>query len=96
VTVPRFLLLLAVVLGACGDRDPHAAATCDGPLQANGFTECELACADSSVSLVASGPSCQGITVSGSTVDCSKTFEFEGVTGCCASNAPQLRFAECQ
>ena len=95
-TVSRFLLVFAMALVACSDPDPHEAATCDGPLQQNGFTECERACADSSVALVASGPSCQAVTVSGSMVDCSKTFEFSGVTGCCASNVPQLRFAECQ
>jgi len=84
---------------ACGHdpppADPHGAATCDAPWTRNGFTQCELACADSSVALGASGPSCQGKTADGTSIDCSKTFVFDGITGCCASDTPRVLFAEC-
>ena len=80
--------------------DIHAQATCDTAWTNNGFTECETACADSSIALFASGPSCDARTTEGTAVSCSKTFDADAgdhsVTGCCASDTPRLLFAECQ
>jgi hypothetical protein len=40
------------------------------------------------------GAACAATTSTGS-VSCSKTFEFEGVTGCCATSPGQVLFGEC-
>lgn len=95
------LLALVLVLSACGDDgstpiDPHALGECDQAWKNNGFTECETACKASTPALTASGPACAAHTASGG-VSCSKTFVFEGLTGCCATNTTtsQVLFGEC-
>jgi hypothetical protein len=75
--------------------DPREVIACDASWVANGFTQCEAACADSSTALGAMGTACTGTITSGATESCSKTFEFSGVTGCCVSNPPEVLFAEC-
>lgn len=92
-------LVLAFVLGACGgdDGEPvdiHAFADCDDAWMRNGYSDCENACVNSSVALLASGAACTAHTSNGA-VSCGKTFEFEGVTGCCVSSAPRVLFGEC-
>jgi hypothetical protein len=94
------LALVLVVVG-CGDDaavpvDIHALGECDQTWKNNGFTECEAACKASLPALTASGTSCPAHTSAGP-VSCSKTFQFEGVTGCCASSAitAQVLFGEC-
>jgi hypothetical protein len=91
--------VLAAVLSACGGGemvDPHAFRMCDQAWMQNGFDQCEAACVDSSVALLAKGAACEANTTAGSLVSCSKTFVFEEVTGCCAADQPRLLFAECQ
>jgi len=90
----RAVLLWFLV--ACGSQDPHADGTCDPGWVNNGFDSCELACEDSGVALGASGPACNAVTVDRATVSCSKTFDFEGVRGCCSVNDTEVHFAECQ
>jgi hypothetical protein len=95
------LVALGIVLAACGTDggmtvDRHALGVCDSVWTANGFTACETGCMDSSVALLATGPSCQAKTATSSPVSCAKTFVFDGVTGCCASELPNLYFADCQ
>ncbi len=89
-------LVLALMLIACNDEptDPHAITACDDVWMRNGYTECEHACANSTTALNASGPACEAHTAAGS-LSCSKTFEFGGVTGCCASVPPKQLFGEC-
>lgn len=93
---PMRLVLLLVVMSACDDVpiDPHELGTCDDAWTRNGYTECEAACRNSSVALTASGPACTARTTAGP-LNCSKTFEFEGAIGCCASSAPQVLFGDC-
>ncbi len=95
------VVLLVLLLAACGSDDssvvpgdPHAPAACDTNWINNGYTECEAACVDSVTALAASGPACEAQTSFGP-VSCSKTFEFAGATGCCASQKPNVRFGEC-
>lgn len=93
------VFVLAVVLAACSDDpelpvDAHALGACDEHWLSNGYTECEAACFDSLTALGASGEACQATTATG-IVNCSKTFEFAGLTGCCTSNKPKLLFREC-
>jgi hypothetical protein len=93
-------LLGLLAMAACsgddgGPVDPHAIRSCDDAWKRNGYTDCEAACVNSSAALGASGPSCRASDPIG-VVSCSKTFVFEGVTGCCAANEPQVLFAECQ
>ncbi|MDX2094040.1 MAG: hypothetical protein SFX73_39785 [Kofleriaceae bacterium] len=92
----RFVLLIAVLSGCSDDpTDPHQLGACDDGWQRNGYTECEAACRNSTVALTASGPGCAARTTAGQ-LTCSKTFEFEGAVGCCASVAPQVLFGECE
>lgn len=95
------VLFALMVLAACGgddtgpvDVDIHALAPCDSIWKNNGYTECENACVDSAVALHAQGTACEATTVVGP-VSCSKTFVFDGVTGCCISHDPQIIFGEC-
>ena len=93
-------VLVLAVLSACGGgttspSDPHAAATCDHIWQQNGFDQCEAGCADSAVALGASGSACSATLGSGAAFSCVKTFDFHGITGCCASDKPSVLFAEC-
>ena len=92
-------LFLALIVAGCGGDDGgpvdiHEIVACDDAWVRNGYTDCERACANSTVALTASGPACQGHTSVGP-VSCSKTFEFQGVAGCCASNPGKQLFAEC-
>jgi hypothetical protein len=90
-------LVLTLMLIACSDDGPtdaHAIVACDDVWSRNGYTECERACANSTTALNASGPACEAHTSMG-TLSCSKTFEFEGTTGCCASTPPKQLFGEC-
>ncbi|MBS1123344.1 MAG: hypothetical protein H6Q90_5572 [Deltaproteobacteria bacterium] len=92
-------IALALILSACSGGemvDPHASLGCDQAWVNNGFNECEAACVDSAIALGAMGQACQATIFSGSTVSCSKTFAFQGVTGCCAADRPRILFAECQ
>jgi hypothetical protein len=95
-------LLALGFLAACGADDVmmmvdrHAPGTCDSIWTANGFDQCETGCVDSAIALNATGASCDAKTVGGNAVFCQKTFVFAGVTGCCASQAPSLFFADCQ
>ena len=85
------------MLTACSDdepRDPHEIIACDETWMRNGYTECERACASSTTALNASGPACEAHTAAGS-LSCSKTFVFDGVTGCCTSVSPKQLFGEC-
>jgi hypothetical protein len=94
-------LLVLFVLGCCGGDDtealhePHDAVACDSAWTANGFTDCEAGCADSAAALGATGPSCDGTLATGSAFACFKTFVYNGVTGCCASDKPHLYWADC-
>lgn len=93
------VLVLIVSAFACGGDDGgpidvHALAACDAAWIRNGYTECEAACVNSTIALGAMGVACQAHTSRGA-VSCSKTFMFEGVTGCCASYTPQVLFGEC-
>jgi len=88
-------LLFACGGGTSTPSDPYAAATCDRVWQQNGFDQCEAGCADSAIALGATGPSCNAMLGSGSAFTCVKTFEFHGITGCCASDKPSVLFAEC-
>jgi hypothetical protein len=93
--VRAFALIL--VLSACSDDGPgdiHAFADCDAAWVRNGWTECERACVSSTIALNAMGTACTARTSVGM-ASCSKTFVFEGVTGCCISNSPQMLFGEC-
>jgi hypothetical protein len=87
-----FALLLA-----CSDapRDPHAAGSCDQGWVNNGFDTCELGCENSGIALAASGASCDAETIEGISVSCSKTLVFDGVTGCCSVDPPEVHFAAC-
>jgi hypothetical protein len=93
------LLALAACSGHGGSPDaapdPQGPGTCDAVWMQNGFSQCDLGCANSSIALAASGPQCQARTSVGNPVDCSKTFVIFGVTGCCASDPPRLLFATC-
>ena len=93
------LLLLILSATACGGDDGgpvdiHALKGCDDAWTRNGFTQCETACVNSTIALTAMGTACQAHDVAGA-VSCSKTFEFQGATGCCAASSPQVLFAEC-
>lgn len=61
----------------------------------NMFDVCELGCENSGIALGASGPACEAETVEGISVSCSKTIVFDGVTGCCSVDPPEVHFAEC-
>lgn len=92
-------LVLALILTACSGDDAvpidiHAIVGCDDAWVRNGYTECETACANSTVALAASGAACTAHTSNG-LVSCSKTFVFEGTIGCCASHPPRELFAVC-
>ena len=87
---------LAIACASQPSVDRHAAGTCDASWIANGFTICEAGCADSNKALLAQGPSCNGKTLAGVAVSCQRTFVFDGATGCCASDPPNLYFADCQ
>jgi hypothetical protein len=94
------MLVVVVLVSGCGDDagpvDPHTLGACDQTWINNGFTECEAACKQSSPALTASGMPCQAQTSMGP-VSCSKTFVFEGVTGCCATSAltSKVLFGDC-
>lgn len=92
-------LLVVLVLG-CGSgpdtpRDPHETASCDDAWSSNGYTDCELGCADSATALTASGPACEATLGSGATFNCVHSFEFDGQVGCCASDKPHVRWGDC-
>jgi hypothetical protein len=96
------VLVLGLVLStsACGGDDavpidPHALVGCDAAWTRNGYTTCETACVDSTIALNAKGAACVAHTAVGQ-VNCSKTFVFDGTTGCCASVLPQVLFGECE
>jgi len=94
----RSLLGVVLVLAACGDDapvDPHELRTCDQTWINNGYDRCEAACVASATALTAMGPACEASTSIG-TLNCSKTFVFSGVTGCCATSPGQVLFGECE
>jgi hypothetical protein len=95
--VKRIVVVLVIACGGSDKppRDPHAAGDCDGSWTANGYTACELGCADASAALGAMGPTCQGTLATGDAFTCVKTFEFDGQTGCCASDKPRVLWADC-
>lgn len=104
----RTTIVLVALLAACGEgisgQDPHALATCDGEV-GNGAFEgevCELACA---TDIATSVSTCAATYVeAGATIDheCQRTFEFDGVSGCCVAflddqmGGAQVVFAECE
>jgi hypothetical protein len=93
----RALVLILMLSGCNGDdgsTDIHAIVACDDAWVRNGYPDCERACASSTTALNASGPACEAHTSTGR-VSCSKTFVYEGATGCCASNPPKQLFGEC-
>ena len=92
--VVALILSTSACGGADGPVDIHAVVACDQVWIANGFTQCEEACVNATTALNAMGTGCQAHTSSGA-VACSKTFEFQGVMGCCATNPPQVMFGEC-
>ena len=94
--VAHAFALALLASAACGAGDPQAPGTCDAAWVKNGFTKCDAACADSGPALGAMGPSCDATTASGADVNCSKTFAYDGVTGCCAADPPRAAFAECK
>jgi len=91
-------LALALILVACSEDPPplppHEFTDCDAIWEQNGYDQCEAACENSSTALNAMGPACAGRTSNGP-VSCSKTFVYEGATGCCISSAPSVLFADC-
>ncbi len=91
--------LMSAVISACGDDppppEPHEVVDCDSTWKQNGYDHCEGPCVTSSTALLASGPSCAGLTSNGP-VSCQKTFEYMEIVGCCISSAPNILFAECQ
>lgn len=94
------LLVLALAAAGCSGGDdapvePHALGDCDKGWTNNGFTQCEAACKNSTVALTASGAACTAHDTAGP-IQCSATFEFQGLVGCCASVKPQVLYAECQ
>jgi hypothetical protein len=101
-TLPTSSIVLALVLAACGAGsdplpvDPHEVQACDASWTANGYDQCEAACVDSGTALGAMGAACHAATIDGAVVNCSKTFAFEDVVGCCASDPPRVLFAACE
>lgn len=97
--VHRLALVLAAAVGCSTSdpppRDPHGAASCDGAWTANGYDACEAGCADSGAALGATGPACDATLGSGAPFACTKTFEFDGQVGCCASDKPRVLWADC-
>jgi hypothetical protein len=89
------LMFAACGGGTTAPSDPYATATCDHIWQQNGFDQCDAGCADSATALGATGAACSGMLATGSAFACVKTFDFHGVTGCCASDKPSVLFAEC-
>ena len=96
-------LVLSVAISACGDAhvSPDAAppgvhelVACGPAWVANGFTSCEGACVDATTALNAKGPGCQAHTSVG-VVACGKTFQYLSATGCCATQAQQVLFGDC-
>jgi hypothetical protein len=89
--------LVALILSACGGgtTDPHSMADCDQGWIQNGLTQCEAACVPSGTALGAMGAACSAHTAQAKPVSCSKTFVFEGVTGCCSVEDITVHFAEC-
>jgi len=94
------LRILVLTLAACGSeatpRDPQADGACDQGWLQNGFETCDLGCEDSATALTASGTGCAALTLEASPVNCSKTFVFDGVTGCCSVDDTAVNFAKCE
>ena len=99
----RLVVVLALATSACGsghagpDAPPpgvHELVACDQVWTANGFTTCVGACVDATTALNAMGPRCAAHTSVGP-IDCSKTFQYQGATGCCATQPPQILFGDC-
>lgn len=94
----RVLAFLFIV--GCGGtttpKDPFAAGACDAHWSANGFTDCQEGCVDSSQVLGANGSGCAAQLATGDPFTCVATFELGSAVGCCASDKPHLYFAECQ
>lgn len=88
-------LFLFACSSSSAPKDPYAAGTCDSHWQANGFTSCDEGCVSSTKVLGAMGAACAGMLANGSAFQCVATFEVAGTTGCCASDKPNLYFAEC-
>lgn len=89
--------VLAFLATACGSDpppEPHDIVACEPLWAQNGYTDCEYACNDAVLALNAEGPACQASSTLGP-VPCAKTFEHEGIAGCCATQTPQIVFAEC-
>lgn len=76
-------------------KDPFASGECDSHWQANGFTTCQEGCVDSAKVLGATGAACTAMLDTGSGFQCTATFDVGSATGCCASDKPNLYFAEC-
>jgi hypothetical protein len=93
----RVAAFAVLFVAACSsDGDPHEQVDCDSTWQANGYTECESACASSARALGASGPACQARTVENRDLSCQQTFEFAGAVGCCTATTPRVLFGECE
>ena len=92
------VLALMFILGCSGTtkpKDPFAAGTCDSHWTENGFTTCDEGCADAAQVLGAMGSACDGMLETGSAFHCIASFDFGSANGCCASDKPNLYFAEC-
>jgi hypothetical protein len=94
---------VVIAIASCGDAHVapdapppgvHELVACDQVWMANGFTICEGACVDAKTALGAMGPHCRAATSVGP-IDCSKTFQYQNATGCCATQPPQVLFGEC-
>jgi hypothetical protein len=94
----RFLILLLLPLwAACGGDDPHDIVTCDPAWGIEGEMGCELAC--KTVPLGDPDAPCSLATHPDElSRSCSRTFEFDGVRGCCVPTASQMpvQFFECR
>jgi hypothetical protein len=92
-------IALVLLLG-CTDPDPardvHAITTCDAGWNVQA-SACERACV---APMVMTGDYCKGTNAQGRTLDCSNTFEYEGVIGCCipypvGGDEHEVRFFVC-
>lgn len=92
------IVLLALVLVGCTDDSLHDVVTCDPAWNASG--SCERACETIPANFSGTGEEMPCDAIHADYVgerSCSRTFEFEGVHGCCLPGEDQVsvQFFEC-